>query len=247
LGFFDPVMARVDAPKNPIGVVAIAFDLFGTLVPSFSRRRNGAVLDACADACGLARDALHRHWVDTYPARVTGEAGDFLTQLDALAASTGVSVNPGVRAACGERFAAFVESSLVASPATHAALDAVRGAGTALVLVSNANLDIARAWPACDLAAVFDATAFSCELGVAKPDPRIYRAALERIGATAAETLFVGDGSDDELAGAASAGLVPVLLDVDRSDAYDAERAHLDGWSGFRVATISDVLELAIG
>src|SRR5262249_2350649 len=138
----------------------------------------------------------------------------------------------------------FVESSLVASSATHAALDALTGAGTALVLVSNANLDIARAWPACDLASHFDAVVFSCELGVAKPDPRIYRAALERVGATAADTLFVGDGSDDELAGAAAAGLVPVLLDVDRSDAYDAERAHLDGWSGRRISAIAEVVPL---
>jgi putative hydrolase of the HAD superfamily len=46
---------------------------------------------------------------------------------------------------------------------------------------------------ATDLARQFDAPMASHLLGYCKPDPRAYRAALDRTGATAAETVFVDD------------------------------------------------------
>ena len=46
---------------------------------------------------------------------------------------------------------------------------------------------------ATDLARQFDAPMASHLLGFCKPDPRAYRAALDRMGATAAETVFVDD------------------------------------------------------
>ena len=44
-----------------------------------------------------------------------------------------------------------------------------------------------------DLARQFDALIASHLIGFCKPDPRAYRAALDRMGATAAETVFVDD------------------------------------------------------
>jgi epoxide hydrolase-like predicted phosphatase len=46
---------------------------------------------------------------------------------------------------------------------------------------------------AMDFAREFDAPMASHLLGFCKPDPRAYRAALDRMGATAAETVFVDD------------------------------------------------------
>ena len=46
---------------------------------------------------------------------------------------------------------------------------------------------------AMDLARQFDALIASHLIGFCKPDPRAYRAALDRMGATAAETVFVDD------------------------------------------------------
>jgi glucose-1-phosphatase len=46
---------------------------------------------------------------------------------------------------------------------------------------------------AMDLARQFDAPMASHLLGYCKPDPHAYRAALDRMGATAAETVFVDD------------------------------------------------------
>ena len=58
-------------------------------------------------------------------------------------------------------------------------------------------------WP---LDARFDAVVISCEVGLSKPDPRIYQLCLERLGLAARETLFVDDRADN-IAGAERVGL----------------------------------------
>jgi putative hydrolase of the HAD superfamily len=59
---------------------------------------------------------------------------------------------------------------------------------------------------------VFDAVIVSCEVGCAKPDPAIYRLALEPLGTAAAETLFVDD-REENLAGAAALGIRTLRFD----------------------------------
>ena len=56
------------------------------------------------------------------------------------------------------------------------------------------------------LEALFDAVVISCEVGLAKPDPRIFRLCLERLGLSAAAALFVDDRADN-VEGAAAVGL----------------------------------------
>jgi putative hydrolase of the HAD superfamily len=48
---------------------------------------------------------------------------------------------------------------------------------------------------------------FSFAVGVVKPDPRIYLNAIEQLGVKPEDALYIGDGGDDELAGAQRAGL----------------------------------------
>src|SRR5262245_56249570 len=51
------------------------------------------------------------------------------------------------------------------------------------------------------------------EVGVEKPDPRIFRLALERAGVRAEEAVYVGDLYSVDVLGARAAGLSAVLLD----------------------------------
>ncbi|HEY6795942.1 MAG TPA: HAD family hydrolase [Kineosporiaceae bacterium] len=50
-------------------------------------------------------------------------------------------------------------------------------------------------------------------VGVAKPDPAIFRPALEALGTTAARTLYVGDTVHADVHGATAAGMPAVQLD----------------------------------
>jgi HAD superfamily hydrolase (TIGR01509 family) len=97
-----------------------------------------------------------------------------------------------------------------ASPATVAVLDSLRDAGWRLALVSNATAETAEAWPRCPLAGRFDVAVFSCDVAVAKPDPGIYLAAVEGLGTRPADCVYIGDGADEELAGAAALGMLAI-------------------------------------
>ena len=62
------------------------------------------------------------------------------------------------------------------------------------------------------LESCFDAVIVSCEVGVAKPDPRIYQMCLSRLGVAADRTLFVDDRLKN-LQGAAKLGMRTLHFD----------------------------------
>jgi putative hydrolase of the HAD superfamily len=82
------------------------------------------------------------------------------------------------------------------------------------------------------------------EVGSAKPVPAIYLLAAQSLGVEPHYLLFVGDGSDDELAGAERAGLRPVLVSSTTTDTYDPERPELSSWEGLVLEDLSGVLSL---
>ena len=57
----------------------------------------------------------------------------------------------------------------------------------------------------------FDSVVISAEVGVKKPDPRIFDSALEKTGMKPEEVVYVGDTEDDTEA-ARAAGIVPILI-----------------------------------
>jgi putative hydrolase of the HAD superfamily len=100
--------------------------------------------------------------------------------------------------------------SIVPTPETTAVLERLTADGLRLGLVSNITLrpDLMRGDLAANgLARHLTATIFSSELGVRKPDPRIFAVALERLGTTPEETVFIGDRLVDDVAGAQAVGM----------------------------------------
>jgi HAD superfamily hydrolase (TIGR01509 family) len=93
-------------------------------------------------------------------------------------------------------------------------LAALRASGRRLVVLSNANGTLHRAFDRLGLTTSFDVIFDSHQEGVEKPDPRFFHIALERSGAHAATTMHVGDLYHVDVAGARAAGLTPALLDV---------------------------------
>ena len=74
------------------------------------------------------------------------------------------------------------------------------------------------------VAQYFSFATFSCNLGVFKPDPRMYLDALAKGGAPAEETVFIDD-SVHNLDGAAALGIFPVLIAA--APASDVETSYL--------------------
>ncbi|MGH7300978.1 MAG: HAD family hydrolase [Candidatus Rokuibacteriota bacterium] len=73
-----------------------------------------------------------------------------------------------------------------------------RAAGGLTAFLSNSGPEVmARVRADRTLEARFDAVVISCEVGLAKPDPRIFRLCLDRLGLPAATALFVDDRADN--------------------------------------------------
>lgn len=78
-------------------------------------------------------------------------------------------------------------------PDTRATLEELHRAGLRLGIVSNAWPSLERTYRMLGLREFFDAFVISSKLGCLKPDPRIYRAAIEQIGVEPRSILFVDD------------------------------------------------------
>jgi putative hydrolase of the HAD superfamily len=127
-----------------------------------------------------------------------------------------------------------------------AALDRLRTAGVRTALVSDAGADDVESWEQSPLRERLDATIFSYQLGVRKPDARIYKHALEAVGVRPDEALFVGDGCSDEHRGARAVGirsvLVTRLLATWWPERVAERRAHAD-WEFEDVPAFVEALE----
>jgi HAD superfamily hydrolase (TIGR01509 family) len=93
------------------------------------------------------------------------------------------------------------------------ALAELRRLGLRLVVVSNSNGTLHTKLERLGLLSAVDLVMDSFELGVEKPDPAIFRLALEKSGARASSTLHVGDFFHIDVVGARAAGLHAWLID----------------------------------
>jgi len=105
-------------------------------------------------------------------------------------------------------------------PGSRAGLRALADTGVRLGIISNADgligqrladLEILQVGPGVGVA--MECVIDSGAVGVTKPDPRIFRIALDAMGIEAADAWYVGDMPGIDVAGARAAGLFPVLMD----------------------------------
>jgi HAD superfamily hydrolase (TIGR01509 family) len=87
----------------------------------------------------------------------------------------------------------------------------IAGRGVAVGLTSNVGFDIRAVLRHHGFGRLADAATLSFEVGCVKPDPRIFRMALDRIGATASTALMVGDHERAD-GGAKALGMRTLIL-----------------------------------
>jgi putative hydrolase of the HAD superfamily len=90
----------------------------------------------------------------------------------------------------------------------------LRASGCRLALLTNGAADAQRGKvDRFDLARLFDLVLIEGELGYGKPDPRIYRRALDGLGARADEAWMVGDNLEWDVAQPQRMGIRGVWID----------------------------------
>jgi HAD superfamily hydrolase (TIGR01549 family) len=94
-------------------------------------------------------------------------------------------------------------------------LNRLRSSGYTLGLVSNAPPDTAKVIVSLGLPPYFSTVVVSGVVGVSKPNPEIFRIALNQTGGVAKEAIHVGDVYEADVLGARNAGIKGLLLDRD--------------------------------
>jgi putative hydrolase of the HAD superfamily len=106
----------------------------------------------------------------------------------------------------------FTRETLVPRDGAIETLDELQRRGFKRGVISVCSSDVEEVWDETELAPHVDDVVLSCTVGLSKPDPRIYELACERLEVTPDECLFVGDGANDELAGAQRVGMRAVCV-----------------------------------
>lgn len=125
------------------------------------------------------------------------------------------TVNPGGDA----KLSSMVRSAWMRSiehaelqPGALEILDKLRSSGMKLGLVSNTPPTSQYILDNLDLRKRFDVIVFSCDVGFLKPDPRIFKLALEQLETPPENTVLVGDKIRTDILGGAILGMRSILL-----------------------------------
>jgi HAD superfamily hydrolase (TIGR01549 family) len=115
---------------------------------------------------------------------------------------------------------------------TRAMLERLREDGYRLAVISNADGRVRELFRSAGLDDLFELIVDSHELGIEKPDPRIFTHACELMRTTPERSLYIGDIYEIDVVGARAAGMPVVLVDPLGAHRYAD------------VPTIASVLEL---
>ncbi len=107
-----------------------------------------------------------------------------------------------------------------------------------LALISNTMSDQPRLiLERTGLARHFDVIVCSRDLGVRKPNPRIFEHVLGRLGVDPEEAVHVGDSVEADMEGASNAGLTPIWI----------RRPEPRPWAGHSISSVCDLPEFLKG
>ena len=209
---------------------AVVFDLFETLV-DYDEGKSRAFSAAAAKLLGQDLDTFHALWREGRPVRDSGPLRPYLSSIEI----TGEDADRLVE--LRRRFSA----ELLRSPRDGVIETlhelARRGVGTGLITICSE--DVIDVWSETPFAGLFAAEVFSCACGYRKPDARLYLQACRQLSVDPTETLYVGDGSNDELAGAERVGMRALLV---HRAGEEPPWPEVRDWSGPRITSIPDVL-----
>ena len=93
------------------------------------------------------------------------------------------------------------------------ALDDLKGRGLKLGLISNIERNMAGALDELDLSPRLEVVVTSQDAGANKPQPEIFRFALQKADVRPAEAIYIGDQYQVDVLGARGAGMKGILLD----------------------------------
>lgn len=222
---------------------AVIFDLFGTLVNDFGSSA-GQMNAELAAALAVPYEPFIQVWAQTAPMRTIGAFQTVEASIEHVCSLMGVAVEPEQIHKAVQIRLKYVKQALTPRADAVATIHRLKNDGYKVGLISNCSIEIPIVWLETAFAQLMDTAVFSSRACVKKPDSRIYHLACEGLGVAPESCLYIADGEEYELKGAANVGMHPVLL---RNVAQKIDRpVHQEAreWQGRTVPSLTEVLDL---
>ncbi|MCS7117574.1 MAG: HAD hydrolase-like protein [Thaumarchaeota archaeon] len=190
----------------------VLFDLFGTLVPRYPIDRHRESLKKMSQALNVDWSKFAEVWISKLDERIRGSCRDTTECIGSVLADMGATADE-VRLAEATRIRLdFVRSCVIPFDDVGWCLRELKSMGFKLGLLSNSSPEVPVIWRSVEVSRLLDASVFSCEVGVAKPDPRVYRIASRVMDVEPRKIVFVSDGPQEELEEATRVGMRSIMI-----------------------------------
>lgn len=200
-------------------------DLYGTLVDGDW----DSLRDVLASRLGMEPRVLSDAFATTRVARNIGTFGDVEGDTRAVIQATGIDPPDDVVHDLATLTHEFLERRVHPFPDALPAVAALRERGHPTVLVSNCSHDTRSLVDRLGLPDLFDEIVLSFEVGSLKPQPGIYRTALEALGDVAPEDAVFVDDQAAFCDGAGALGIDTRLIQRDLAGPDDPATPAMDG------------------
>jgi putative hydrolase of the HAD superfamily len=220
---------------------AVIFDLYGTLVSNLGGTSYNDLLTQTALILSVPPNDFLKMWKETAYDRNTGVFPSVEAGLTYICQKLGI---PPENTKSAAQIKQNYTRQIVINPRSDVkeVITNLRDMGYKTGLISNCGPDTPPVWMEIPIAQLIDVAIFSSSVGLMKPDPSIYQMAVEQLEVKPNECLYIADGVDQELAGAAEVGMHPVQIKV-----FGDESSYMgqEEWHGPRISSLTEVLSLA--
>lgn len=188
---------------------AVIFDLFETLITEWGRPKY--TTREIASDFNIGYQAFRREWEALHSDRYLGKLSGTTQVYKKILSNLGIDRDENLlieisikRDECKRKCFEIIEPKIIKL------LAALKSKGYKIGLISNCSTEEIEGLRDSDFTKYFDAVVLSCDVGIVKPDIKIYEHCLTMLSEQPSSCFYVGDGGSDELNGAKRAGMVPL-------------------------------------
>jgi putative hydrolase of the HAD superfamily len=226
--------------------IAVIFDLFGTLIYKLSLRESTSVLRQMASVLSAPSDDFINGWFGTFNERGLGVFQSTEVNLEHICQKLGVPLEGNKIKVAARINLDYMVRSIRPRKDAGEVLTYLKSHGYKTGLVSNCSSSVPNILKSIPFTQLIDVAIFSAIVRMQKPDVRIYQLAAEKLVVKTECCLYIGDGDEHELTGAAEAGMHPVLISDPYEDSSDVHRVNAEQkeWHGPVISSLKGVLDL---
>ncbi len=222
---------------------AIIFDLFGTLVDYLPQAVYQQAFQQLADIISVSVIDLRRVWAETLQLRDTGVTGGITQDIAYVGSLLGVALTENQLLAAAEIRLSLYRRNLQPRNGALSTIQALQSSNYRVGLISDCAAEIPRLWLDSAFASLIAHPIFSVDVGMTKPDPRIYQICCSWLKVEPSCCLYIGDGSSTELTGARQVGMDAILICTPYERAMVMQREEAQKWDGPVIERIEEVLD----